>query len=85
MASSLPLSPVHRIGDLVFTSGRVGTDPRTGSIAAFLFRPQCFETFTSVYREFFAEPFPARSTVSVELGSPEIEAIAHVAKRGDGR
>lgn len=53
----------------------------------FLARPQDFEKFNSVYREFFAEPFPARSTVSVALVSPdlliEIEAVAQIS--GDER
>ncbi|MGB3391215.1 MAG: Rid family detoxifying hydrolase [Pseudaminobacter sp.] len=49
----------------------------------FLVRAQDFDEFNSVYREFFSEPLPARSTVSVELVSPEllieIEAVAQVA------
>lgn len=115
MAGTLPLSQTRRVGDLVFTSGQVGTDPTTGSVVkddvvaqtrqvlenlrsvlaavdlqlsdvvkttVFLTRPQDFDKFNAVYREFFAEPFPARSTVSVELVSPdlliEIEAVAQI-------
>lgn len=32
--SPLPLSPVRRVGDLVFVSGQVGTDPSTGQLVA---------------------------------------------------
>lgn len=46
----------------------------------FLAKPQDFAEFNSVYREFFSEPYPTRSTVAVTLVSPdmliEIEAIA---------
>ncbi len=39
-----------------------------------------FSEMNSVYREFFAEPYPARSTVGIALNNPElkveIEAIA---------
>ena len=40
-----------------------------------------FATFNEVYREFFGEPFPARTTVGVSLPGEllvEIEAVARV-------
>jgi 2-iminobutanoate/2-iminopropanoate deaminase len=111
----LPLSPTRRVGNLVYVSGQVATDPRTGSVVAggiaeqtrqvirnvrdalaahglglsnvvkttvFLVSPRDFDAFNAVYREFFSAPFPARSTISVALVSPdlqiEIEAIAEI-------
>jgi 2-iminobutanoate/2-iminopropanoate deaminase len=40
-----------------------------------------FEEFNSIYREFFAEPYPARTTVGASLPGDilvEIEAVARV-------
>src|SRR5262245_12164060 len=34
---------------------------------AFLTKPEFFPTFNTLYREFFPEPFPARSTIICQL------------------
>ena len=48
--------------------------------SAFLTRPEFFEAFNLVYREFFIEPYPARTTVICGLARPgllvEVDVIA---------
>ncbi|MGC0145139.1 RidA family protein, partial [Pseudactinotalea sp. Z1732] len=42
-----------------------------------------FTTFDSIYREYFSTPFPARTTIGIELAIPgllvEIDVVATVA------
>jgi 2-iminobutanoate/2-iminopropanoate deaminase len=49
---------------------------------AFLTQPEFFAGFNTVYREFFAEPFPARSTLICQLARAdllvEVEVIARL-------
>lgn len=107
-----PLSPGVEVGELVFVSGQVGTDPKTGSLEAgieaqarmalsrleailrdgglsltnvvkttvYLSDVSQVSLLNSVYTEFFAPPFPARTTIGVQLPKPgllvEIDAIA---------
>jgi 2-iminobutanoate/2-iminopropanoate deaminase len=112
---SVPLSPGVRYGDLIFTSGQVGTDPRTGALAkgdivaqteqtlrnvqavlteagssmdkvikatCFLTDRAHFSAFNEVYRRFFPQDPPGRSTIICQLAGPdllvEIEVVASV-------
>ena len=56
-----------------------------GRVTVYLTRQEDFDAMNGVYRELFAEPFPARSTVIVGLTHPsylvEVDAIAW---RGEG-
>jgi 2-iminobutanoate/2-iminopropanoate deaminase len=105
-----PYSPAVRAGEMVYTSGQVGTDA-TGEVAegveaqtrqalenvrlclaaagcalvdvvkvnAYLADMADFATYNAVYREFFTQPYPARTTVGASLAPGllvEIEAIA---------
>lgn len=49
---------------------------------AFLTKPEFFAAFNNVYREFFTEPFPARSTIICQLARAdllvEVEVIARL-------
>lgn len=50
-------------------------------VNAYLADPADFPAFNEVYREFFKEPYPARTTVGVSLPGEiavEIEAVARV-------
>ena len=48
----------------------------------FLLNARLFDPMNAVYREYFSEPFPARSTIVAPLSNPdlrvEIEAIAYI-------
>jgi len=48
----------------------------------FLLNARLFDPMNEVYREYFAQPFPARSTIVAPLSDPdlriEIEAIAYI-------
>jgi 2-iminobutanoate/2-iminopropanoate deaminase len=52
----------------------------------FLMNATLFEPMNRVYREYFSEPFPARSTIVAPLSDPnlriEIEAVAYVPVNG---
>ncbi|MBV1850596.1 RidA family protein [Catellatospora tritici] len=54
-------------------------------VTAFLLNATLFAQFNAVYREYFDEPLPARSTVLAALANPdlriEIEAIAYLPRR----
>lgn len=49
---------------------------------AFLTKPEFFAAFNTIYREFFTEPFPARSTIMCQLARAdllvEVEVIARL-------
>lgn len=49
---------------------------------AFLTKPEFFSDFNTIYREFFSEPFPARSTIICQLARAdllvEVEVIARL-------
>ena len=49
---------------------------------AFLTKPEFFAAFNTLYREFFTEPYPARSTIICQLARPdllvEVEVIARL-------
>lgn len=49
---------------------------------AFLTKPEFFAEFNTLYREFFTEPFPARSTIICQLARAdllvEVEVIARL-------
>ena len=45
--SSNPLSPAVRVGDLLFLSGQIGRDPKTGQVADD-FAPQARQTFENI-------------------------------------
>lgn len=49
---------------------------------AFLTKPEFFAAFNTIYREFFTEPFPARSTIICQLARAdllvEVEVIARL-------
>ena len=109
---ALPFSPVVRAGELVYTSGQVGTDD-TGAIAegieaqtrrtlenvttclaaagcrladvvklnAYLADMADFEAYNAVYREFFTQPYPARTTVGAALAPGLLVEIEAIAKR----
>ncbi|GAC1429814.1 MAG: Rid family detoxifying hydrolase [Chloroflexota bacterium] len=114
-SSSVPLSPGVRYGELIYTSGQVGTDPHTGALArgditaqteqtlrnvqavleaagssldrvikatCFLTDRAHFSAFNEVYRRFFPQDPPGRSTIICGLAAPdllvEIEVIASV-------
>ena len=51
-------------------------------VTAFLLNATLFEPFNAIYRGYFAEPLPARSTVLAPLSNPdlriEVEAIAYI-------
>ncbi|GAA1621686.1 RidA family protein [Catellatospora bangladeshensis] len=51
-------------------------------VTAFLLSAALFAPFNAVYREYFAEPLPARSTVLAALANPdlrvEVEAILYL-------
>jgi enamine deaminase RidA (YjgF/YER057c/UK114 family) len=68
-----PYSPVVVSGDHVYTAGQVGIDASGEADLG------DFEAYNGVYREFFAAPFPARTTVQAGLPAGllvEIEAVA---------
>ncbi len=109
---SVPLSPGVKAGNMLFISGQVSLDPRTGKFVPGGIREQTeltlknvqavveaaggsmkdvvrtncyltdvnnFPAFNEVYRQFFSEPYPARTTTEVKLAGPfivEIDAIA---------
>ncbi|WP_212822696.1 RidA family protein [Catellatospora sp. TT07R-123] len=54
-------------------------------VNAFLVNAALFDRFNAVYREYFTDPFPARSTVLASLANPdlrvEVEAIAYLPRR----
>ena len=109
---SLPFSPVVVAGDVVYTSGQVGTD-ESGAMAegveaqtrrtldnvttclaaagcrledvvkvnAYLTDMADFETYNAVYREFFTQPYPARTTVGAALAPGLLVEIEAIAKR----
>lgn len=111
-----PYSQAVHFGHLLFVSGTLPVDPRTGQlvggdieaqsrqvfrnlaaiaeaaggqladavkVTVFLTDLGDFQRVNGVYREWFGEPFPARSTVQVAalpLGAPlEVEAIIALA------
>lgn len=111
-----PYSQAVHFGHLLFVSGTLPVDPRTGQlvggdieaqsrqvfrnlaaiaeaaggqladavkVTVFLTDLGDFQRLNGVYREWFGEPFPARSTVQVAalpLGAPlEVEAIIALA------
>ena len=117
-----PYSQAVRFGHLLFVSGTLPVDPRTGQlvggdieaqsrqvfrnlaaiaeaaggqladavkVTVFLTDLGDFQRLNGVYREWFGEPFPARSTVQVAalpLGAPlEVEAIIALAPSPAGR
>jgi len=116
--STLPFSPVTRIGNLLFVSGQASVDG-TGKIVSDTFEGEMRRSlenllriltdagsdlslvaqtrnyvrddkdlvrFNEIYREFFSEPFPARTTITNCLPPTlkyEIECIA-VVKDGGG-
>ena len=117
-----PYSQAVRFGHLLFVSGTLPVDPRTGQlvggdieaqsrqvfrnlaaiaeaaggqladavkVTVFLTDLGEFQRVNGVYREWFGEPFPARSTVQVAalpLGAPlEVEAIIALAPSPAGR
>ena len=117
-----PYSQAVRFGRLLFVSGTLPVDPRTGQlvggdieaqsrqvfrnlaaiaeaaggqladavkVTVFLTDLGDFQRVNGVYREWFGEPFPARSTVQVAalpLGAPlEVEAIIALAPSPAGR
>jgi 2-iminobutanoate/2-iminopropanoate deaminase len=51
-------------------------------VTAFLLNATLFDPFNEIYREYFADPLPARSTVVAPLSNPdlriEVEAIAYI-------
>jgi 2-iminobutanoate/2-iminopropanoate deaminase len=51
-------------------------------VTAFLLNATLFDPFNEIYREYFADPLPARSTVLAPLSNPdlriEVEAIAYI-------
>jgi 2-iminobutanoate/2-iminopropanoate deaminase len=53
---------------------------RVIKVTVFLSRASDFEDFNALYRKWFSEPFPARSTIVSDLALPgllfEIEAVA---------
>lgn len=113
--SAAPLSPGIKVGNLLFASGQVAVDPKSGQVVkggiqeqteqvlknlqvvleaggtsmASVVRTTCyltdmatFKDFNEVYRRFFSEPFPTRTTVEIsKLAGDfvvEIDAIAIV-------
>ncbi|MBP7517693.1 MAG: RidA family protein [Desulfobulbus sp.] len=117
-----PYSQAVHFGHLLFVSGTLPVDPRTGQlvggdieaqsrqvfrnlaaiaeaaggqladavkVTVFLTDLGDFQRLNGVYREWFGEPFPARSTVQVAalpLGAPlEVEAIIALAPSPAGR
>ena len=117
-----PYSQAVHFGHLLFVSGTLPVDPRTGQlvggdieaqsrqvfrnlaaiaeaaggqladavkVTVFLTDLGDFQRVNGVYREWFGEPFPARSTVQVAalpLGAPlEVEAIIALAPSPGGR
>lgn len=111
--SVAPLSPGIKAGQMLFVSGQVAVDPKTGRVVAGGIREQTeqvlknlqsvlaaagastanvvrttcyltdmgnFKEFNEVYRSFFTEPFPARTTVEVSKLAGnfvvEVDAIA---------
>jgi 2-iminobutanoate/2-iminopropanoate deaminase len=115
--SNIPLSQAIVAGDLVFVSGQIGVDPKTGEFAGagleeqaeqvlrnlsavleaagsdlshvvkttvFLADMNDFNAMNEIYRKYFKEDPPARSTVQVARlprnARIEIEAIAIVKK-----
>lgn len=112
--SPLGLTPAVKAGPVVYVSGQVPTDPRTGELIGtdtetqtgavlrnvtaaleaagaslrdvvkvnvFLTAGASLRAMDEAYREFFAEPYPARTTVTIAaLGRPEflleIDAVA---------
>ena len=117
-----PYSQAVHFGHLLFVSGTLPVDPRTGQlvggdieaqsrqvfrnlaaiaeaaggqladavkVTVFLTDLGDFQRVNGVYREWFGEPFPARSTVQVAalpLGAPlEVEAIIALAPSPAGR
>ena len=117
-----PYSQAVRFGHLLFVSGTLPVDPRTGQlvggdieaqsrqvfrnlaaiaeaaggqladavkVTVFLTDLGEFQRVNGVYREWFGEPFPARSTVQVAalpLDAPlEVEAIIALAPSPGGR
>jgi 2-iminobutanoate/2-iminopropanoate deaminase len=109
--STLPFSPVTRVGDLLFVSGQASVD-ETGKIVPDTFEGEMRRSiknlarvleaagssldrvamtrnylreeadlprFNEIYREFFSEPYPARTTITNCLPPTlryEIECIA---------
>ena len=117
-----PYSQAVHFGHLLFVSGTLPVDPRTGQlvggdieaqsrqvfrnlaaiaeaaggqladavkVTVFLTDLGDFQRVNGVYREWFGDPFPARSTVQVAalpLGAPlEVEAIIALAPSPAGR
>jgi 2-iminobutanoate/2-iminopropanoate deaminase len=109
---ALPFSPVVVAGDVVYTSGQVGTDAagvlaegieaqtrrtlenvttclaaagcRLGDVVkinAYLTDMANFETYNAVYREFFTQPYPPRTTVGAALAPGLLVEIEAIAKR----
>ena len=75
-----PYSPVVVSGDHVFTAGQVGLE-HVVKVTAFLVDLGEFEEYNDVYRTFFSEPYPARTTVGAALPGTlrvEIEAVARL-------
>jgi unsaturated pyranuronate lyase len=109
----VPLSAARVRGELIYTSGQVGTDPQTRRVpgdleqemrramdnlgraladaggtystvvktTVFIARQEDFALMNEVYRDYFASPYPARTTITTELADPryrfEIEAVAY--------
>ena len=98
--SHLPFSPCVKVGPLVFVSGQASVD-LTGKIVSDTFEGEFrrsvenlrnyvrdaedLPTFNRLYREYFAEPYPARTTITGCLSEAlrfEIECVAVCAEQG---
>ena len=86
-----PYSQAIKVGNLVYTSGQIPINPATGNFVEGGIKEQTRQSLTnikvndfadmnSVYAEFFAEPYPARSAVAVKTlpkgALVEIEVVA---------
>jgi len=98
----VPLSAARARGELIYTSGQVGTDPQTRRVpgdleqemrramdnlgraladaggtystvlktTVYIARREDFALMNEVYRDYFASPYPARTTITAELADP---------------
>lgn len=67
----------------ILTEAGAGFDDVVQSRAYLTRIKEDFTTFDSIYREYFTSPFPARTTIGIELAIPgllvEIDVVAAVA------
>ena len=113
-AGKYPFSTAIKIGNMVYTSGQVGSDPKTGKApdnvgdqtknvldkikiileaagssldnavkaTVFLSDIRYFSDMNAVYKTYFTNDPPARSTIEARLAAPhllvEIEVVAYV-------